>query len=144
MIDFKVLGTPRGKGRPKFARATGRAYTDKQTRVAEAEVVGAWDRAGAVRCPDGPLSLVLMVVLERPQGHWRKDGSLSAAGERSPWPTKKPDNDNTQKLVQDALNGKAYRDDAQVVHWNGWKRWANPGEPPHVRVMIKPMGLTGP
>lgn len=141
MIDFSVPGTPRGKGRPRFVKATGRTYTDKQTTEAEGDVVGAWARAGEQRCPDGPLKLELMAVLERPKGHWKQDGTLSAQGLRSGWPTKKPDWDNLGKLVADALNGKAYRDDAQIVHVVLWKRWANPGEVAHTRVRLSPLTL---
>lgn len=141
-IDLTVPGQPRGKGRPKFVRATGRAYTDKKTVNAEGEIVDAWNRAGAVRLPDGPLELDVTAVLERPQGHWKRDGSLSTAGVRSVWPVKKPDVDNIVKLVMDALNGKAYRDDALVVHSVLWKRWANPGETAHLRVRVAP--LVGP
>lgn len=138
-IDFTVPGEPRGKGRPRFNRASGRAYTPKGTLTLEAEIADAWVRAGAVRLPDGPLAVHVVAVLERPNAHWKKDGTLSAAGDRSMWPTRKPDGDNVQKAVWDSLNGKAFRDDAHIVHWTGWKRWANPGEVAHVRVRIRPM-----
>jgi Holliday junction resolvase RusA-like endonuclease len=60
-----------------------------------------------------------------------RDGTLSAAGQRKPFPTgKKPDVDNALKLLMDALNGKAYRDDVDVVDarvrrvwsFDGWER----------------------
>ena len=139
MIDFIVPGVPKGKGRPKFNRATGRAYTPAKTVQAEGDVLGAWDRAGAVRLPDEALWLNYMVVLERPKGHWKRDGTLSAAGLRSPWPMKKPDIDNVEKLICDALQGAAYRDDAAIVHVVSWKRWANPGEVNHLWVRLSPM-----
>lgn len=139
MIDFSVPGTPKGKGRPKFVKATGRAYTPAGTVDAEGDVVGAWARAGEVTLEDAPFKLELMAVLTRPQGHWRKDGSLNKTGLGSYWPTKKPDLDNIQKLILDALQSKAFSDDKNMVHSVTWKRWANPGEPAHVRVRLMPM-----
>lgn len=139
MVDLTVMGVPRGKGRPRFVRATGRTYTDAQTVQAEGDVAAAWLAAGAVRLPEEPLRLELVAVLERPKGHWKRNGDLSAQGERSGWPTRKPDWDNLGKLVADSLNGKAYRDDAQIVHVVFWKRWAEKGEPCHTRVRLRPM-----
>jgi Holliday junction resolvase RusA-like endonuclease len=139
MIDLTVYGTPRGKGRPRFVKQTGRAFTDKQTVLAENEWMAAWTRAGEIRLDDGPLQVDLTAVLERPQSHYKTNGELSAAGERSPWPTRKPDWDNLGKLVADALNGKAYRDDSQIVHVVLWKRWASPGEGSFTRVRIRPL-----
>jgi Holliday junction resolvase RusA-like endonuclease len=141
VIDFTVPGVARGKGRPRFVRATGRTYTDKPTVEAEQAVVDAWEEAGGVRLKDGPCKLELMVVMERPKVHWCKNGTLSKAGSRSGWPVRKPDLDNIQKLVCDALNGHAYKDDSQVVHVVAWKRWANAEEPAHTWVRLFPLTL---
>ena len=140
MIDLRVHGTPRGKGRPRFVKATGRTYTDAQTTEAEGDIIGAWERAGAPRV-DGPVALHVTAVLERPKGHRKRNGDLSAEGLRHHWPAKKPDLDNLVKLVMDALNTRAYRDDCQVVHSVLWKRWASPGEVAHTRVWLEPMRL---
>jgi Holliday junction resolvase RusA-like endonuclease len=48
-------------------------------------------------------------------------------------PTVKPDADNVAKIVLDALNGSAFCDDAQVVHLQVLKRYA---EEPGVKVRI--------
>ena len=49
-------------------------------------------------------------------------------------PTKKPDTDNIIKIICDALNGLAYKDDAQIVSNSTEKRYANDG---FVEVCIK-------
>ena len=49
-------------------------------------------------------------------------------------PTKKPDWDNIGKVVCDALNGIAYRDDAQIVDSMVRKFY---GEVPRVVVIIR-------
>lgn len=134
-IVLRVDGEPKGKGRPRFSRASGRAFTPGATVRAENRVQLAWLDAGRPRL-DGPLHLALEVVVERPQAHWRRSGSLSAAGERAPLPVRKPDVDNALKLTMDALNGCAYRDDVDVVQARVVRRWANPGEHAHALITL--------
>jgi Holliday junction resolvase RusA-like endonuclease len=137
VFEFVVAGPPAGKGRPRFVRATGRTFTPSRTERAEANVRLAWIEAGKPRLDDGAIDLRVEAVLERPQAHYRVDGTLGARGERSPWPVRKPDLDNVVKLVCDALNGAAYRDDAQIVAVRAVRRWANAGEAAHLRVRVE-------
>jgi Holliday junction resolvase RusA-like endonuclease len=137
VIRLRVDGPPTGKGRPRFGN--GRTYTPKPTVLAEARIERAWEDAGKPRLPDGPVALELWLVVARPQGHFKRDGSLSAAGLRESWPRKKPDLDNSLKLVMDALSKKAYRDDVDVVHAWAVRRWANPGEVELTTIYVRPM-----
>lgn len=133
-IDLWIAGTPRGKDRPRFSRATGRTFTTKQTVNAEANIVQVWREAGEPRLPDGPAMLFLFVRVERPASHFKRDGALSAEGRRRDWPdNKKPDLDNALKLAMDALNGRAYKDDVQIVASNAFRVW---GARPGVRVIV--------
>lgn len=116
MITLTIPGTPTGKGRPKFVRATGHARTPQMTKVAEARVHAAWQAAGCPMLPEGPVGIHVEAFLARPGHHFRVNGELSKAGLRSEYPTKKPDADNLLKLVMDALNSCAYRDDAHVAN----------------------------
>ena len=50
------------------------------------------------------------------------------------FPLKKPDLDNVMKIVCDALNGIAYKDDVQIVNAKICKRWSS--EMPSVWVTI--------
>lgn len=138
VVELRVSGTPTGKGRPRFNTRTGHAMTPHPTRVAEARVIAAWHNAGAPRLPDVPLILTCELALARPGGHYKVNGDLSAAGQRSHWPTKKPDADNCLKLVMDSMNGAAYKDDAQIVHAWVVKRWCNPGEHEHTLIRLRP------
>jgi Holliday junction resolvase RusA-like endonuclease len=103
-------------------------YTTKKTTVAEREIRAAWEDQGKPRLPDeSALGLSVRLAVVRPQGHFKKDGSLSAQGLRHPIPrNKKPDLDNAIKLVMDALNSRAYRDDVQIAEaqikrvWDEW------------------------
>lgn len=140
MAEFELIvdGEPRGKGRPRFDPRTGRAYTDNKTKLAEGRVHDAWVRANRPRL-EGPIALLVTIVLQRPQAHFKVDGTFTAAGIRSGHPTKKPDFDNVAKLIGDALNKCAYDDDANIVHHWFVKRWANPGEHEHTRIVVRQM-----
>lgn len=140
MITLTVPGAPTGKGRPKFVRATGRTYTPASTQSAEQRIQSAWYAAGEPRIEGrGAIKMYVELVLGRPQNHWRRDGTLGLAGDRAPWPVKKPDADNALKLVCDALNGMAYIDDVQVTDVRVVRRWAAPREPEHTVVRIEPL-----
>jgi len=76
---------------------------------------------------NGPKKIALAIYLARPKGHYRRDGSLSAAGLRSPYPTRKPDAEKCGRAVADCGTGIWYADDAQLVEWRIQKRWALDG-----------------
>lgn len=128
-FTIEIHGNPVGKDRPKFNTKTGRVYTTKQTVLAEREVRQAWREAGQPRLPDAALELVVELYVQRPKGHFKQNGELSAEGLRHPIPrNKKPDIDNALKLVMDALNSQAYKDDVQIAkvtvmrHWGDWPK----------------------
>lgn len=139
-VHLRIPGEPRGKGRPRFVKATGRTYTDAQTMSAEQRVQGEWIAAGRPVI-DGPVSMSVELVMRRPAAHLRLDGSLSALGSRSLWPTKRPDIDNVWKLCADALNGLAYPDDALIVEASVLKRWAVRDECPCTIIVLEPAGV---
>ena len=133
MITFTVYGEPQGKGRPKFT-LTGHAYTPERTKTYEAEIVAAFRREfpDFVRWEKGvPLRVRIKAVYGIP----RSDSGLTAARKASGEirPTKKPDADNVEKIVLDAINGIAWRDDAQVVDLRTTKVY---GAVPRVEVEI--------
>jgi Holliday junction resolvase RusA-like endonuclease len=79
----------------------------------------------------GPLRMDLVFVFPRPKSVPKKLGS----GRQ--WHTVKPDRDNLQKSVQDALNGLLYRDDSQICDGVVLKFRAAEGEQPHVEVTVE-------
>jgi Holliday junction resolvase RusA-like endonuclease len=140
-IVLTIPGPPRGKGRPRFVRATGRTYTPAETKQAEGEVLGEWVLDGEHRI-DGPVVVRIDAAMQRPDAHWRVDGTLSAAGLRASYPIRKPDVDNIFKLITDALSGHAFGDDALIVEGRCVKRWAAAHERAHVTVEIAPVEAT--
>jgi Holliday junction resolvase RusA-like endonuclease len=137
LVSFTVLDPPRGKGRPRFGN--GRAYSDSATRHAESAVRAAWKDAGGETLPPGvPLACEARMYLQRPQNHYKRDGSFSAAGERSIYPLRKPDVDNAAKLVLDACEGYAYPADAAIVYLHVLKFWCVTGDSgPRTAVSIR-------
>lgn len=133
-----IDGPPVGKGRPRLSTRGGkpRTHTPAATIRAENRVQLAWIEAGRPRLPDGALTITATVVVARPQAHWRKNGTLTTAGQRTPWPCRTPDLDNVLKLIADALNQHAYRDDAQIVDAHITRRWAQADEFEHITVRI--------
>lgn len=111
--SFFIAGEVQAKQRPKF---NGRfAYTPKET-VAYENLVKLQYQAqcGNYRYPDDvPLIVAIFVHIEPPQSasNTKKTRMLNQAE----YPLKKPDVDNVAKIILDALNGIAYRDDKQVV-----------------------------
>lgn len=137
VVSFVVLDPPRGKGRPRFGN--GRAYSDSATRHAESAVRAAWKDAGGETLPAGvPLACEARMYMQRPQNHYKRNGSYSAVGERSRYPLRKPDVDNAAKLILDALEGYAYPADAAIVSLYVRKFWCVEGDAgPRTQVTIR-------
>ena len=122
-FELTLDGKPQGKPRARF-RAGQKPYPDKTQKLAEGEIRRAWEQAGRPRLPDAALTLDVTLIVVRPDAHYKRDGSLTAEGERCPYPHKtKPDLDNALKLVCDALNTLAWRDDVRFVRMTCTRGW---------------------
>ena len=136
MIVLRIPGKPTGKGRPRFNTKTRRSFTPAKTVNAEEHIRAIWREAGEPRIEGRPpIAISIRIVVTRPQSHFRKNGMLNTEGGRHPYPdNKKPDLDNAAKLVMDALNGRAYQDDVQVVNLKVIREW---GQWPETVVRIQ-------
>lgn len=129
MLEFTVLGDPRGKGRPRFTRK-GPVYTDSETRAYEANIRRAFLAKGGTKT-DAPIS-VIIIAFHRVPKSWSQERQRKALlGDTQA--TCKPDADNIAKAVLDALNHYAYEDDKQVVSLHVRKAY---GVTPRVEVAI--------
>ena len=109
---FTVFGDPQGKARPRITR-NGR-FTPKKTRAYENAVRAAWkEQCGDLFFGDAPLIVTIAARFEPPKSVSRKKRGEMLAGRIQP--KRKPDADNIAKAICDALNGLAYRDDAQIT-----------------------------
>lgn len=123
-VAFSVPIVPVGKGRARFGK--GRVYTPAKTVAAERAIAIHARAAMRSRAPHpGPVALTVRAVLPIPADwpKWRK----AAAREKRIFPTGKPDASNVLKLVEDALNGIVWIDDAQVVSEAIHKDYGEPG-----------------
>lgn len=90
-----------GKQRPRFAK--GHAYKTSDETLREEAIAMAFNEAGGIAAPKSvPVCVSILGLKKKP----RQSGEAFTA---------KPDADNIAKLVLDALNGKAWHDDAQIV-----------------------------
>lgn len=133
MIEIVLLGKPVAKGRPRFNRESGRAYTPAKTakyetmlRYAALEVMGA-------RPPlEGPLRLEMQIVVPIPASWPKKKQAAARAGELRP--TGKPDLDNFMKVI-DSCNLVVWIDDGQITDSTLRKTY---GDKPRVEIRVWP------
>lgn len=112
-VVITLAGEPKGKGRPRFARATGRAFTPAATRSYEAALRYAAQEAMGDRFPIGDAVVVTVEArMPIPQSWSKKRRAEAAAGRLRA--TCKPDIDNLVKVI-DALNEVVWVDDKQIV-----------------------------
>src|SRR5688572_16680202 len=111
-VRIVVDGPPVGKGRPRFIRASGRAFTPAKTASYEAILAHAAGEAMAGRPPlDGPVRVTATAYMTIPASWSKRKTEEALVGILRPG---KPDADNLLKTL-DAFNGIVWRDDAQVA-----------------------------
>lgn len=98
-----ISGPPIAKGRPRFAGK--HVYTPIKTKDYEKRIAESALKMG-VCVMDGPIFLTIRAFFPM---------SIAAAKRGDSHHTKRPDLDNIIKIVGDALNGIAWRDDGQIV-----------------------------
>jgi Holliday junction resolvase RusA-like endonuclease len=137
-VTFTVPGEPQGKGRPRATIRAGHAatYTPEKTRSYEGVIAVAAQGAMRGRQPFAGACAVDLDILVSVPASWSQRKRAQALNGVL-WPTKKPDVDNVEKAIFDAMNGIVWRDDVQVVDVVKRKRYA---ETPGVRVVVAEIG----
>lgn len=131
ILQFSIGGRPEAKGRPRFhARIVGEpaapraivsVTTPAQTRAAEIYLAWEFKRRFRHHVPwTGPIMLRFTAVFEIPESWTKAQRAAALRGEV--YHTARPDKDNIEKLISDALNGLAFVDDAQL-QGGGVKRY---------------------
>lgn len=135
-VRFVIPGEPTGKGRPRFVRS-GVPYTPEKTAMYENLVSVEYQaQSGGFKFPDDAmLDMRVLAYFSIPKSKSRKQQNLMRQGVIRP--TKKPDMDNVIKVLADALNHVAYRDDTQIVDCQVRKFYA---DEPRVEVLIRQIG----
>ena len=122
-FKFFVEGRPKGKGRPRMNRRTGHVYTPAATKEYESDIRQAFLRQGGESFCGLPVSVQVEASYPMPKS-WSKKQRDEARGT---YCEHKPDLDNVEKAVLDALNGVAWNDDKSVVVLIARKVWADTG-----------------
>lgn len=162
-IRFEVFGPPKPSPRARHGKARMRrdpSADDWQRSIRDAagEELQAISEAGnpdpetTVLAGDAvfggdPVQVVYELRVERPKSHYRGNDPLKPLKDKAPkWPGQRPDIDNYEKAIYDALGDWRHEgpvlwlDDGQVVAVNQVERYALDGEAPGLRIAV---GLPG-
>jgi crossover junction endodeoxyribonuclease RusA len=129
-LEFFAAGLPKAQPRVK-ARACGKfaqVYTpkcaDDWKMIVRYQANEAWQQSMYGPTPwEGPLRVDLTFYFPRPKSHFRSNGELKPTAPL--WHTTKPDRDNSDKAVLDALtNLGIWHDDKQVCDGRIVKQYA--------------------
>lgn len=131
MITFEVQGTPVGKARPRVT--VNGTYTPKKTKQYMQQVREAYQQEGGAYL-DGFVRMDIIAYFPIPKRYTKKQ--RREIEERHFWYGKKPDKDNIDKSVMDALNGIAYKDDSMIVTGRTMKKYCRPDQEPKLVVML--------
>lgn len=131
-LYLSIPGLPKGKPRPRFNRRSGRAYTPGDAVELEKWIAAEFRRKYPGHRPfTGPVMVRFTAIFPMP-------ASLTAAARQAAlegrlYHTGKPDKENVEKLLWDALTGVCWVDDSQC-QGGGTKRY---GLAPRVDMMIE-------
>lgn len=126
IIEFIVPGEAVPFARSGGGKTVAR-FTPAKQRAAMGVVALCCRRAMQGAAPiEGAVELSINAVYLRPKSR-----------PKDRWKTSRPDADNLSKLLKDALNTVAWRDDAQVCSLHVWKQY---GTTARVEVRIVEMG----
>ncbi|HEX9321792.1 MAG TPA: RusA family crossover junction endodeoxyribonuclease [Xanthobacteraceae bacterium] len=131
IVVIELAGEPRGKGRPRFVRGTGVAFTPSATRKHEAALRYAAQQEMNGRPPFDTALVITVVATFAVPVSWSKRKRADALSGTLPH-VKAPDCDNLLKCV-DALNGVTWIDDKQITRAVVIKQY---GERPSLRIEI--------
>jgi|SRR6478609_7906131 len=136
-IKLTIPGKPVALSRTSAGQFGGRYLAPNSSKQIGA-IVDAWERAGQPRFEDDlPLMLEAAFIFDRPASHFgtgRNAGVLKQSAR--PHPTGRPDLSNLVKLVEDALNENAFKDDSRIVAYGATgKRY---GERSRTEIVLRP------
>lgn len=127
-MEFEVIGAPVGKRRPKFSTIHGYAqaikpkedvYYENLVKLSFQQAKGNYDLFNKA------IKMKIEAYFAIPKSFSKKRYSETLEGKILP--LTKPDADNIAKIICDALNEVAYKDDTQIAELTIIKKYA--GEP---------------
>lgn len=124
IYEFEVIGDIKGKARPRVNTYTGNAYTPTNTKDYE-NLIKQYFKIKYPRYEplEGRIAVKIEAYFDIPKSTSKKDKKLIEEDILSP--TKKPDIDNIVKIILDALNKMAFKDDNQITKLEVEKLYGN-------------------
>lgn len=130
-LEIRIAGIPIPQGSLRAFARNGKAWAtsdNPRTRPWKAAVTA--EAANAVQAAGletpaydrRPVAVAITFPLPRPKGHYGKRGLLPSAPK---YPATLPDLDKLVRAILDALTGIVWRDDAQVVALEAYKRYSD-------------------
>lgn len=136
IVRFVINSEPRGKQRPRVFnnRHTGKSQTITPKETVSYENLVRWTYANTLGCGmlEGALRMDVMAYYSIPKS--TPKGKRQDMIDGKILHTKRGDIDNVIKLIADALNGIAYKDDGQIAEVYAKKMYS---ENPRVEVTIQ-------
>lgn len=123
IYEFEVPGKIVGKGRPRLNSYTGNVYTPTRTKDYETLI----EQYFLLKYPkfkmlEGRIKISMIAYFSIPKA--TKKSMIEDMLEDKISPTKKPDIDNIIKIVLDAMNQFAFKDDIQITKLEVEKKYA--------------------
>lgn len=117
IYEFEVPGKVTGKGRPRVNTTTAIAYTPTKTKEYE-ELIKQYFilKYRKINPLENRIKVTIQAYFSIPKNTNKTQKEEMLKGNISP--TKKPDIDNIAKIVLDALNKLAFKDDNQITKLN--------------------------
>ncbi len=143
-LSFVIPGDPVAWDRA--GRQGDRYFTRGKQQASRDAIVMAWRDAGSLKFPaDTALSLSAEFWIPRPKSHYRVGKFSHLLKPDAPHRhTYKPDLDNLTKQIGDALNGFAFKDDAQIQeHHEPYRKCWVPKGCEGMGVTLRALGVDG-
>lgn len=126
-MEFEVIGAPVGKRRPKFSTVHGyaQAIKPKEDVIYENLVKLSFQQAkpSDYNLFDKAVKMTILACFAIPKSFSKKKQKEALEGTIRP--LTKPDADNIAKIICDALNDIAYKDDTQIIELTITKQYAS-------------------
>ena len=123
---FEIVGAPVGKRRPKFSTIHGyaQAIKPKEDAIYENLVKLSFqsNKPQEYSLFEKPIKIKIEAYFAIPKSFSKKKINMAVEGVINP--QTKPDVDNIAKIICDALNNVAYKDDTQIIELTVVKRYA--------------------
>lgn len=123
---FEIVGAPVGKRRPKFSTIHGyaQAIKPKEDAIYENLVKLSFqsNKPQEYNLFEKPIKIKIEAYFAIPKSFSKKKINMAVEGVINP--QTKPDADNIAKIICDALNNVAYKDDTQIIELTVVKRYA--------------------